>query len=1191
MRENGEFWLEALGGLALARGGAEVPLSARKARVLLGLLAAARRRTLPRARAAALLWEASDAAQARISLRQALAQIRRAGGAGWIEGDGDVLRLCGAVRTDLDAFSDALARNDPAEAARLYRGPFLDGLEAGDATGTDLGQAIHAERARLAGLARDAVMRSLDRAGEGPEAVPLAHQLLALDPLNEAAHRRLMQIDAARGMKGAALARFEALETALRRDLDVAPEAETRALHDRIRRGAPTVPPVAAVHVKQPAGTPPGDAYLLLGFETGREPAAKAFGDAAVAEGGRPDAAGPGELAFVFENIALRDVAQRALRLADVAGAGLSLGLVPAAGDGETPAQALVRARRIAAMAEGGEVLLATELASRLGLAAEPGARAVPLRPDAIRLRPAPPIIGREAELAQIDAAIAAAQGGNTSLAIHLSGEAGIGKSRLATEIRARCAAVGMVTTSAGFEAFSPGSHHIAQRLVAGLSVGPVPDPEAGPMERAVWSWLTGPDVGPEVELRMSALGPEEQRRRILDVLSDTLHRASAERGLLIVIEDCHWRPVGSGALILELLNRLAESPVVLLMTERPHPGSLDHRLAVRAQTGLTRIALAPLPETAARDLVRAFAPDFAAPEKAIAHARGHPLFLLRLLESGWREGALPTTVTELVQEQIERLPEAERAALRRAAILGAAFDPGDAAAVFPESVRLRPSGDLLHETEAGLAFGHDLVHRAIYETISPATREAWHARAAAHFRGRDPILWADHALQAADDAEAGHAACAATNAMFAARRFSAAYIYLEAGLARDGDPEASAELYSCRAGIRRVRGDMAGALEDYRTAHARAIRDETRAAMLCRQALVLHRLGRGEEADRALDAAEQIADAIGLTGRGRAEIHEQRGNRAFVRGDQAACMAHHRAALAAAEATGDPRGIARGHGGIGDAAYAAGHFVTACRHFGEAIDTAERAGLGLVREEYLFMRAFSQFFAAPGPYAHLLADIAVDSAIQCGAARTEMLAREIRAEMRLADGDVAGLEEDMAAVEALVAVQGESRFSRDVETLQAFLALRRGDLGAARARLAPLRPGAEEDAYVGGTILGLAVLCAADRAERDAALAAGLACIVRGSLSHSVIWFHACVLERAMQDGDRALAERHAAAMRALAAEEPCELATLYARAAELAFRPKLAQERAAHGAALRAARLSDIAEVMEKVAGRVPG
>ncbi len=575
-------------------------------------------------------------------------------------------------------------------------------------------------------------------------------------------------------------------------------------------------------------------------------------------------------------------------------------------------------------------------------------------------------------------------------------------------------------------------------------------------------------------------------------------------------------------------------------------------------------------------------APGLGAPDAAIERAAGHPLFLIRLLESKWTDGALPSSVAELVQEQIERLPATERDALRQATILGASFDPADAAAIFPATAKLRPSGDLLHETAAGLAFGHDLVHLAIYEAIPEETRQAWHARAAAHFRARDPLRWADHALRATDDADAGQAATAAANAMVAARRFSAAFPYIEAGLARDGDPEASAELLSCRASIRRTRGDMAGALEDYRTAHARATRSETRAAMLCRTALVLHRLGRGEEADRALDAAEEIADSIGLAGLGRAEIHEQRGNRAFVRGDHAACMAHHTASLAAAEATGDPRGIARGHGGIGDAAYAAGRFGTAYSHFTKAIETAEQAGLGLVREEYMFMRAFSLFFADPGPLAFLLIDIAVDSAAQCGAARTELIAREIRAEMRTANGDLPGLEEDLIAISRLASAKGETRFMKDVETLYVYLHMRRGELDAARGRIAPLLHDAGTDAYVGGKILGLAALLAEDRAERDHWIAEGRDCLARGSLAHSVFWYHASVLERAVMDGDRDLARKEIDAMRAFAGDEPIGIMSLYVRTAELILWPATEADRRSHAEVVRAAGLEDCAMIL---------
>ncbi|MBY6002331.1 AAA family ATPase [Salipiger bermudensis] len=1175
-----QLWIECLGGLTLLREGAPVPLRARKARILLGLLAAARRRSMPRGRLAALLWEESDAEQARVSLRQAVAQIRRAGGEGWIEAEGDELRLGPEVATDLDAFQAALSRGDAAEAARLYRGPFLDGQGS---LSSDLGQAIDADRARLAGLASTALAGELDRVGDGPDASALAHRLLGLDPLNETAHRRLMQIEASSGMRRAARARYEALEAALQRDLGVRPEDETRSLYDRIRRG---LGERAATSEPEAAEDASGPAYLLLGFETDGPRDWSALQAAALAAGGEALDAGPAELAFLFVGEELRAVAVAAQEIAAAADCGLGFGLVGAA-DVPPEGRTLVEARRIAALAGPGDVLLKRDLAARLGLAAAPDQRAVALRPGAAPARPDLPLIGRELELAQAEAAIAAARQSGRGLAIHVSGEAGIGKSRLAAELLRRADQAGIGVAAIGFDAFSPGARHPAQRLVAALPAPPKPAPDATATERAMLAWLSSPEIGPEDALRLSALDPDIQQRLMVEGLARALKQAAATTGLLVLIEDCHWSPLGAGDFLLGLLGHLQDSPVILLLTERPRDGSLDLRLAARAQAGVVRIALSPLPVAASEALVRAVAPGIDAAGAAIERAGGHPLFLIRLLEAGWTEGALPASVTELVQEQIERLPEADRAAIRRAAILGAAFDPEDFAAIFPASPRPRQSGDLLHATGAGLAFGHDLVHRAIYESIPPEIRRADHARAAAHFRARDAILWADHARQAGDDAEASRAAAAAANTMIAARRFSAAYPYIEAGLASDGDPEAVAELHSCRAGLRRIRGEMAGALDDYRAAHARATRPETRAAMLCRQGLVLHRMGRGDEADRALDAAEEIADDIGLTGLGRAEIHEQRGNRAFVLGANDACLAHHRAALAAAEVTGDPRGIARGHGGIGDAFYAAGRFASAHRHFSLAIETAERAGLGLVREEYLFMRAFSLFFADPGPQAHLLIDIAVDSARQCGATRAEMIARECRAEMRLMNGDEAGLETDIAAIEALALLRGETRFSKDVETLHAFLALRRGDVASARARLEALLPGAETDAYVGGTIFGLATLAAADREGRDAAIAAGLSCTSRRSLAHAVVWFHACVLERAIADNDHPLARRHAEALAAFCDPEPVGLVTLYLRAIELVLQPAPPEELLAHVQRLRAAKLGDVASMLQRQAG----
>ena len=1175
------------------REGERCGLAARKARLLLALLAAAGERGMTRHRLAGLLWESSDAVQARSSLRQALAQVRRAAGDGWTVTDGDALRLAPAVSSDVAEFLAALGRSDSAAAASLYAGGFAEGIDVG---GAELAEVLGAERARFEALAREALRREIERAGERPEAASTARALLALDPLDEAAHRCLMALDAARGARGAATARFRTLVARLECELGATPAPETRALHDRLRYASGAAPARAATGqgATEPTAAeraPEPPALLIALAADGAadwEALARDAGDA----GATPRPAGPGEAILAWPGAKLRAVSAAALELARSAGTALSFGLVAGGSSPEEDARAIARARRIAALAEPGSVHLEPALAVRLGLSPEPGGGATRLAstPPAGE-RPERPIVGRDFELAQVDAAIGAARAAGRGLAVHVGGEAGIGKSRLVAEIARRRAAEGATVATVAFEAFVRG-RHLAQRLAAALpdapadaiadgAVGTSTGADRSAFDRAVHRWLVGAAIDAETELGLSALSAEERRRRTLDALADRLRRVAGPDGALLVVEDCHWAPAGAADFLLDLCRHLAALPVAVLLTERPHEAGLDRRLGIRGGPEVLRIALAPLSETAAARLARLVAPDGPPPHEAIARSAGHPLFLIRLLESRWRAGPLPDTVAALVLEQIERLAPGQREALRRGALLGRAFDPADAAAVFPDVEPARPSGDLLHATDSGLAFGHDLVREAVYDAIPETLRREWHGRAARHFRAVDPLRWAHHALLGEDDIKACRAATAAANAMIATRQLDAAFAFIEAGLARGADPEAVAELHSCRAGVRRMCGDLAGALDDYRAAHASALADATRVAMRVGEALMLHRLGRGAEADRVLDAAEAIADRIGLGGLGRAEICEQRGNRAFARGDRAACLAHHEAGLAAAEATGDPRGIARAHGGIGDAHYAAGRPATACCHFERAIEMAEAAGLGVVREEYLFMRAFALFFTEPGQRAHALVDVAVESAIQCGAGRAERVAREVRAQMRLMADDLDGLDEDMAVLDAAVRRSGETRFDNDIDVLASWRLLRRGESTAARARLAPLLDSADDNSDNGGTILGLAVNLAEDLRERDAYLARGRARLERGALCHSTLWYHVLTLERAARDGDRALAERQWRALRAWSEGERFELADLALRAVRAALDGAGAPERKALAGELDAARLGYLARL----------
>lgn len=1169
------LWIECLGGFALLRDGAALALPSRKAQILLGLLACARHRSLPRIRVAALLWEHADRDGARINLRQALSQIRRAGGDGLVEVDGDTLRLGADVFTDIGGFSDALARGDDAGAARLYRGPLLDGALP---EGADLAAAVLAERARLASLAAAALTREMDRLGDGGDAEQVAHRLLAIEPLFEPAHRRLMLAEAARGARGAARARFDALGQALRRDLGAEPAPETVALMDRIRRVPGKAPSSNPTTGSDPEPEATATGLLLVAMEADGAVDWDGFRDAALHAGAEDVTPGTGEASARWNGAALRQVATAALGIADRLGASASLGLADAAGP---PARDLSRARRIAASAGPGTVWLDPALAPRLGFDA--GETPVPLSRAGLAARPGIPFVGRSLELAQIEAALKTARGAGSGLAIHLGGEAGIGKSRLAAEIAAREAARGIRVVRAGFEPLGKGDRHIAQDLMAAL-----PPPPDGIVTsdtlRAVLAWLREPAVPAEAALRLSALGDEVRRARTLDLLAATLGGGAHPSGLLVVIEDAHWAPTGIGDVLLQLCDRLADRNVAVILTERPHGADLGRRLAARARIQLVRLVLGPLPQDEAARLAASATPDRRSVTAVLDRAAGHPLFLLRLLEAGWSDGRLPRSVEALVLEQLEDLDPADRAMLGNVAVLGRAFDMDDATGIFPGGPPPRAMGDLLHATETGFAFSHDLVRQAIYDALPEDTRRARHGRVAAHHRGGDPLRWADHALLADDDAEAARAAAAAANAMISDLRLTRATGYIEAGLARGTDPEAMAELHSCRAGIRRTRGDLHGALDDYRTAHARALSEPTRVAMLVRQALVLHRLGRGSEADRALDAAEEIADRIGLAGLGRAEIHEQRGNRAFASGLKDACLRHHAKGLAAAKAAGDIRGIARAHGGMGDAHVLSGRLGTASDHFERAVALAGDAGLGIVYQEYSFMRGYTLFFAEPGPRAHLLADLAVESTAEAGAGRAEMLARNVRAELRLAALDLDGARADIERIATLIDTDPETRFVSDIALMRGWLFLREGDTAAAHAELAPHLDAARQSSYNGAMLLALGALSAPDSERWHALLRAADERAAAGAMASAEIGFHCLALEAAARTGDADRARRHMARLRAMTGAEPLGLVTLALRAADLRWnRRQAAADDMGLRAELEEARLAGLAFLLE--------
>jgi DNA-binding SARP family transcriptional activator len=264
--------LRLLGSWTADGNGAPVTIRRRKARGLLAYLAVARDQRASREALAALLWGERGESQARASLRQELALIRRAldaVGPDLLITDSVAVSLAPAVTTDVGAFERLCGASTPAEwsaALEQYRGKFLADLTLREA-GFEEWQLV--ERTRLHNLAVETLERlgrsQLD-GGEAQAAVVSARKLLGLEPLRESGHRLLMAALAGIGQRSAAMAQYRECRRLLGEGLRVQPAPETQRLFEAIR-GAPEVfahEEARAESARAPESAPPERRQLTV---------------------------------------------------------------------------------------------------------------------------------------------------------------------------------------------------------------------------------------------------------------------------------------------------------------------------------------------------------------------------------------------------------------------------------------------------------------------------------------------------------------------------------------------------------------------------------------------------------------------------------------------------------------------------------------------------------------------------------------------------------------------------------------------------------------------------------------------------------------------------------------------------------------------------------------------------------------
>jgi DNA-binding SARP family transcriptional activator len=252
--------IQTLGDLQMRTGtGAIVTISAKKSQALVAYLSVKPGQRVSRDKLALLLWSSTGPEQARQSLRQTLSTLRKELAA--LSQDATLAKvlieendLLGVEETlvDVDAASfeslvGAGTESALTEAIKLYRGDFLDGFYINE---DRFDQWALGERDRLHRMALRAHIQLIDlqsRRSALDDAIVTAQQSLRLDGLQEPVHRALMRLYMQSGDLVNALQQYENCAKALKRELRIEPDSDTKALQREIlqvraRTSAPGAP-------------------------------------------------------------------------------------------------------------------------------------------------------------------------------------------------------------------------------------------------------------------------------------------------------------------------------------------------------------------------------------------------------------------------------------------------------------------------------------------------------------------------------------------------------------------------------------------------------------------------------------------------------------------------------------------------------------------------------------------------------------------------------------------------------------------------------------------------------------------------------------------------------------------------------------------------------------------------------------
>lgn len=396
------------------------------------------------------------------------------------------------------------------------------------------------------------------------------------------------------------------------------------------------------------------------------------------------------------------------------------------------------------------------------------------------------PFTGRDTELEDLLDLWRKAERGEGHVAF-ITGEPGIGKSRLTLELQKRIASqphsklfyqcspfhadsalypfMRELERAADFH-HADGAEEKLDKLSALLSAYTPSGQDIAPLFAQLLS------IPSEERFPQLTLSPAQQRRKTLSALLDRVESFARREPVLVVFEDGHWADASSLEVLDPLVDRVRSLPVLLLVTSRPgfEPAwaGLEH---------VRPVALDKMIDQHARTLVQHLSLQRNLPirivEQIVAKTDGIPLFLEELTQtvlefdyvaepggpdvfaSSTPDFAIPATLQDSLMARLDRLGEA-KATAQIAAVIGREFSEellravaGPAAARLDEDLaQLGSSGLIFQQTSASgrsFIFKHGLVRDVAYQSLLKGRRQQIHAAIAGAIRETFPAVEQNH--------------------------------------------------------------------------------------------------------------------------------------------------------------------------------------------------------------------------------------------------------------------------------------------------------------------------------------------------------------------------------------------------------------------------------------------------------------